>query len=223
MRCGPRCHAAQARGAERASSAADARRELAIRIGVNTGEVMATTTPRPGEAMATGDAVNVAARLQQLAEPGAVLVAERTAAAARGFAFEPEPALDVRGKARAGALPSCWSASATSRTAGSRASRADGRPRRRARAAGQPAARGWPRRAGPPRHDLRRPGRRQEPAGARVHGDRRRALVRGRCLPYGDGITFWPLAEIAKDELGILDTDTPPTALDKVRERSARA
>ncbi len=31
-------------------------------------------------------------------------------------------------------------------------------------------------------------------------------VVRGRCLPYGDGITFWPLAEIAKAELGVLDT-----------------
>jgi hypothetical protein len=33
--------------------------ELGMRIGVNTGEVLASTAPRPGEAMATGDAVNV--------------------------------------------------------------------------------------------------------------------------------------------------------------------
>jgi hypothetical protein len=32
-------------------------------------------------------------------------------------------------------------------------------------------------------------------------------LLRGRCLPYGDGITFWPLAEIVKSVAGILDSD----------------
>src|SRR5262249_8153763 len=40
---------------------------LQIRIGVNTGDVLATTTPKPGEAMVTGDAVNAAARLQSAA------------------------------------------------------------------------------------------------------------------------------------------------------------
>ncbi len=43
---------------------------LQIRVGVNTGEVLASTAPQPGEAMATGDAVNAAARLQSAAEPG---------------------------------------------------------------------------------------------------------------------------------------------------------
>ena len=65
---------------------------LRMRIGVNTGEVLTATTPEPGAAMATGDAVNVAARLQTSAEPGEVLVSERTARAARGFAFAPRGA-----------------------------------------------------------------------------------------------------------------------------------
>ena len=51
---------------------------LRIRIAVNTGEVLAATAPHPGEAMVTGDAVNVAARLQQAAEPGTVLAGETT-------------------------------------------------------------------------------------------------------------------------------------------------
>ena len=72
--------------------------ELGMRIGVNTGEVLAATAPRAGEAMATGDAVNVAARLQQAAGPGQVLVGDRTAAAVRGFGFEAPEALDLRGK-----------------------------------------------------------------------------------------------------------------------------
>jgi class 3 adenylate cyclase len=62
--------------------------ELQIRIGVNTGEVMAVTDPLPGEAMVTGDAVNAAARLEQTAEPGEILVSERTARVAREMLFD---------------------------------------------------------------------------------------------------------------------------------------
>src|SRR5579862_8276130 len=43
---------------------------LEIRVGVNTGEAVTTPEPAPGEAMVTGLAVNAAARLEQLAEPG---------------------------------------------------------------------------------------------------------------------------------------------------------
>jgi class 3 adenylate cyclase len=64
-------------------------RELRVRIGVNTGEVVATTAPRPGEGMVTGDAVNVAARLQQVAQPGQIIIGERTAAAAPAFETRP--------------------------------------------------------------------------------------------------------------------------------------
>jgi class 3 adenylate cyclase len=55
---------------------------LSLRIGVNTGEVMAGR-PREGSSFVTGDAVNVAARLEQAA-PGETLVGERTVAAGRG-------------------------------------------------------------------------------------------------------------------------------------------
>jgi class 3 adenylate cyclase len=71
---------------------------LAMRMGLNTGEVLAVTVPRPGEAMVTGDAVNGAARLEQAAEPGQVLVGERTAGAARGFRFRDRGSLGLRGK-----------------------------------------------------------------------------------------------------------------------------
>lgn len=50
---------------------------LEIRIGVNTGEVVAGD-PSGGQAFATGDAINVAARLQQAAEPGEILIGETT-------------------------------------------------------------------------------------------------------------------------------------------------
>jgi class 3 adenylate cyclase len=68
---------------------------LAIRIGVNTGEVMAASDQN----VVTGDAVNVAARLEQMAEPGTVLAGERTFAAARdAFVFGEPEAREIRGK-----------------------------------------------------------------------------------------------------------------------------
>ncbi len=42
-------------------------------------------------------------------------------------------------------------------------------------------------------------------------------VVRGRCLSYGDGITFWPLAEIAHDAAGIGPEDPPEVGEEKLR------
>ncbi len=67
---------------ERWNEAYDADRRLQIRIGLNTGEVLAAGDAGD-ELLVTGDAVNVAARLQQVAEPGTIVVGERTARAAR--------------------------------------------------------------------------------------------------------------------------------------------
>ncbi len=52
-----------------------------------------------------------------------------------------------------------------------------------------------------------------------AHIDDRPGLVRwrqGRCLPYGEGITFWALSEILKAHTGILESDPPATARDKL-------
>src|SRR5207247_6036759 len=38
-------------------------------------------------------------------------------------------------------------------------------------------------------------------------------VIGGRCLPYGDGVTYWPLAEILKGLSGVLDSDPPEIAL----------
>jgi tetratricopeptide (TPR) repeat protein len=48
-------------------------------------------------------------------------------------------------------------------------------------------------------------------------------LVRGRCLPYGDGITFWPLAEVVREAAGIAGDDSPRVAtrrIDRLLERA---
>ncbi len=72
---------------------------LPIRIGLNTGEVVATRDASSGDFLITGDAVNTAARLQQLAEPWAIVCGQRTASAAAGhFAFGPATELNAKGK-----------------------------------------------------------------------------------------------------------------------------
>jgi class 3 adenylate cyclase len=75
---------------------------LPIRLGVDSGEVVATRDQQgAADFLVTGDAVNTAARLQQAAEPWAVLVGERAAhAAAHAFEFGPLQHIEARGKAR---------------------------------------------------------------------------------------------------------------------------
>src|SRR2546425_8257254 len=63
---------------------------LQVRIGVNTGEVVASTGPATNQQIVAGDAVNVAQRLEAAAEAGAVLVGDRTfAVTERSFEFGP--------------------------------------------------------------------------------------------------------------------------------------
>ena len=72
--------------------------ELELRVGVNTGDVV-VGAPYGGGSFVTGDAVNVADRLQKAAHPGEVLVGERTAAAAAGaFEFGDPRTVDAKGK-----------------------------------------------------------------------------------------------------------------------------
>jgi len=70
-----------------------------VRIGVNTGEVVATRDNAASDFLITADAVNVAARLQQTAEPWSILCGERTARAARDrFTLGRPTEIDVKGK-----------------------------------------------------------------------------------------------------------------------------
>src|SRR5437867_10512966 len=73
--------------------------DLGLRIGVNTGEVVVGRS-REGSSFVSGDAVNVAARLEQAAAPGETLVGERTVAAVRGaFEFSGPQTVQAKGKA----------------------------------------------------------------------------------------------------------------------------
>jgi class 3 adenylate cyclase/tetratricopeptide (TPR) repeat protein len=183
-------------------------REWAIRIttrtGLNSGEVVAGD-PASGQALVTGDAVNVAARLEQCAAPGEILVGDETQRLVAGAAeLERLDGLKVKGKAEP---LTAWRLVAVTSMAGQLARRLDapmlGRDRelqslcdvfeqvvrnrsaRRATILG-PAGIGKSRLA----HELKE-----------FVGDRGTVLA-GTCLPYGEGITFWPLAEIVRQFAG---------------------
>jgi class 3 adenylate cyclase/predicted ATPase len=96
--------------AERALAAALALREairqdallgnnFQLRMGINSGEVMATTDTSRSDFLVTGDTVNTAARLEQSASPGEIIVSERTAQAAHmAFVFLEPREIEVKGK-----------------------------------------------------------------------------------------------------------------------------
>jgi class 3 adenylate cyclase/tetratricopeptide (TPR) repeat protein len=163
---------------------------LEARIGVNTGEVVTGTEER----LATGDAVNVAARLEQAAAPGEVLLGPETMRLLRrAVNAEPLEPLALKGKVEgveAFRLVSIEGA--------------------------------MPRRLGAPMVGRRRELRLLGNAWDRVASERTcvlftllgtagvgksrlteeflsgvgATLVRGRCLSYGEGITYWPVKEI---------------------------
>ncbi|MGH2926056.1 MAG: adenylate/guanylate cyclase domain-containing protein, partial [Solirubrobacterales bacterium] len=68
---------------------------MAVRVGVETGEVLSTRSR--GDLSVTGEAVNAAARLQQGASPGEVVVGERAARACRAARVEPRDSIEAKG------------------------------------------------------------------------------------------------------------------------------
>jgi len=201
--------------------------DVGIRIGVNTGEVVAgRDSAARGELMVSGDVVNVAARLQQHAPPGTVLVGERTSRASeRAIEFAPADAIEARGKDLpvAAYVAKAPLAQPVSRGIPGLAAPLIGRDRELALLAAlaeRVSAERAPQlvtlfgHAGVGKSRLV-----TEFTGARPEA----RVLRGRCLPYGDGIAYWPLAEIAKRAAGILDTDPADVAhaklLAHVRDR----
>jgi class 3 adenylate cyclase/tetratricopeptide (TPR) repeat protein len=167
--------------------------ELGIegRLGVCSGEVVTGTEER----LATGDAVNVAARLQQAAQPGETLLGETTLRLARdAVEVEPVEALSLKGKREP--VPA-WRLVAVSTAAAER--RFDSVLVGRERELGA-LTEAWERaRAGPGCELLTL-------VGAAGVGKSRlvaeflaaadATVVRGRCLSYGEGISYWPVVEV---------------------------
>ena len=180
---------------------------LALRIGVNTGEVV-TGAARAESSFVSGDAVNVAARLEQAAEPGEILVGERTVAAARGaFEFGDARTVAAKGKAAGVECRPLLRALSLLRTRGvsGLVPTFVGRTEELARL--QTAYRRSVELSRPVLVTvLGDPGlgksRLMRELWERLDGEQPRPLRRiGRCLAYGDGITYWPLGEVLKEHV----------------------
>ena len=189
-----------------------------VAIGVNTGEVI-TGEASLGQRLVTGDAVNVAARLEQAAAPGEILVGDLTARLVRDTAtLEQVASLTLKGKSQpvpAHRLMGVVGASiAATRPATAMVGREtemrlltealetaiETRDCRIVTLVGD---------AGVGKTRLSKEF--LETARAQA------TIVSGRCLPYGDGITFWPVGEVVQGAAGLLDSDTPAKAIRKIR------
>ena len=165
---------------------------LEVRIGVNTGEVVAAT----GETLVTGDAVNVAARLEQAAAAGAILIGEATYRLVRDR-VDAEPVKPLTLKGKSAPVPAYQVLTVAGRRAPvtTLTSPFVGRTSELA-ALEQALTRAVDKRMPQLVTVVGEPGiGKSRLAGellARFDG---RVLV-GRCLSYGDAITYWPLVEI---------------------------
>ncbi len=192
---------------------------LQVRIGANTGEVVAGDQAA-GQALVTGDAVNVAARLEQGAPPGEILIGRPTFELVRDAVIaEPTEPLSLKGKS--GAIPA-FRLVEVHRTAPAFARRLDsplvGREGE-LRLLGQAFERAVSEQAC---HLFTLLG----PAGVGksrlveefLAGLPDARLLRGRCLPYGEGITFYPVIEVLKQAAGISDFEDPSEVERKICE-----
>jgi class 3 adenylate cyclase/tetratricopeptide (TPR) repeat protein len=199
--------------------------DLSVRAAVNTGEAVVSLGARPehGEGFVTGDVVNIASRLQGLAPSGGVVVGELTHRATRtAIEYEELEPVSVRGKD--GNIPIWCAVAARSRFGvdvdqGTRTPLI-GREHELSllmdlyrRAVGE--------------QSLQLVTLSGEPGVGKTRltwefqrfVDDQPDLVywrQGRCLPYGEGITFWALAEIVKSHAGIVENDGPDQATDKL-------
>jgi class 3 adenylate cyclase/tetratricopeptide (TPR) repeat protein len=203
--------------------------DVAVRAGVTTGETVVALGARPerGEAIVAGDVVNTAARLQAAAPVGTVIVDETTMRSAGGaIAFEALEPVTPKGKSAPVAV---WRAvQARSRVGQPESATQTPLVGRRHECAvlletflrieresavqlvtvvGEPGV-----------------GKSRLVTELRTTLDDRPELItwrHGRCLPYGEGITFWALGEVVKAEAGILDSDDQDEAAAKLEQTVA--
>ncbi|GIU95468.1 MAG: guanylate cyclase [Gaiellaceae bacterium] len=190
---------------------------LTVRTGVNTGEVVAGD-PTGGQRLVTGDAVNVAARLEQAAGAQEVLLGHLTYRLVRDYvdveAVEP---LELKGKSERvpayrllcvhddAERPRRLDAPMIGRDAELAELGAALADARRARACRLVTVVGE---AGVGKTRLIDEFLRTVESEA--------TITRGRCLPYGDGITYWPLAEAVRSAAGIGERDSADAAREKL-------
>lgn len=186
---------------------------IEVRTGVNTGEVVAGS--EIPEALAIGDPVNVAARFEQAAAPGEILIGESTYRLVKDAVAVAEVApLDLKGKARP---VRAWRLLHV-------VPEAPGIARRLASPiVGRERELAMLREALDRAVDERTCHRVTCVAEAGVGKSRLTAefigalgdgitVAQGRCLPYGEGITFWPVAEAVKQACGLVESDAASDA-----------
>jgi class 3 adenylate cyclase/tetratricopeptide (TPR) repeat protein len=204
---------------------ADPDLDLQVRVGINTGEAVVAVGARPdqGEGIVTGDVVNTAARIQSAAPVNGVAVSEQTyRATSRVFEYEQLAPVSVKGKAEPLSL---WRAKAARSRYGSDVGRQFKTPLV-GRELEKPLLVGTFERAAQQRSVqlvtvVGEPGvgksRLVAELFAYIHAKPELTRWRqGRCLPYGEGITFWALGEIVKAEAGILESDSAEVAAAKL-------
>jgi class 3 adenylate cyclase/tetratricopeptide (TPR) repeat protein len=198
--------------------------ELSNHIGVNSGEVIAGDAST-AQRLVTGDAVNTAARLEQAASGGEIVLGDLTYRLARDqVEVEFMQPLTLKGKAEpvpAYRLVNVQTHAGTERSHGTpfvgretemgTLSRglSDAIEKRHARLVAVVGD------AGVGKSRLIR----EFATGAQTQA----RLIRGRCLPYGEGITFWPLAEAIREAAGITNEDSPRVATRRIDRLLARA
>ena len=198
---------------------------LANRTGVNTGEVVANDDPTADQKLATGDAVNVAARLEQAAPENQIYLGESTYRLVRdAVEVEAVEPLELKGKAqRVPAFRLGQRARAGRQRAAPRPP--DRRPRRRAGGARPSCYREVvaDRAASRTGHADRRRRRRQVAPGAR--GDRRgsprgaRVRRAAAACRTATASRSGRCAMMVREAAGIRDDDTPEAAQAKLLER----
>ncbi len=208
--------------------------ELQMRIGINTGEVVAASGAAEGsDFLITGDAVNVAARLQQEARPGSILVGPRTYRSTSGAVmYVALPPVSLRGKPRPMRV---WEAAAVMDHGSAPMPRPRGVRGVRAPLVGRGVELELLRSVytrvanehrphlvtivGVPGVGKTRLAREFVTGladGAEIEQARRPIVLEGRCPPYGEGVTYWPLAEMLRAHCGFSALDAPEAARAKL-------
>ncbi len=192
---------------------------IEMRIGINTGEALVTVDARPeaGETMAAGDVVNTGARLQSAAPVNGILVGEQAyRATERAIEYREAASIDAKGKTEPVTAWEAVRARARIRVDRAHGSTLVGRGREVAVLDGA-LARTLGERSPQLVTLVGVPGIGK----SRLVFELYRAVERhpeliswrsGRCLPYGDGVTFWALGEMVKAQAGILEGDAEAEA-----------
>jgi class 3 adenylate cyclase len=205
---------------------ADPKLELQIRIAVNTGEALIAlgANPSEGEGMASGDVVNTAARLQSSAPVNGILVGETTyRATERAIEYREADPVTAKGKSEPVKVWEVLEPRARYGVDIGRRGRVplmgreqeldvllDALARVRSESASQLVTLVGVPGIGKSRLVFE--------LSAAVDEDPELIFWRqGRSLPYGEGVTYWALAEIVKAQAGILETDSAEETLEKLR------